>query len=280
MSSLVVGTNVEALNALTLLDQTDLQLSHVEAELASGKQIMSAQDNPAGYVIGQFLSLEAAGEQTAITNANTGISVLQIANGALQQIGGLLQQMYQLAESSANAGTMSSATLSANQQQYSALLAEVEQIATTTDYQQTLLINGSYVNETFQVGPYNTDVITLSISGATIGGTAGVTGLGIAGTSVGTPTAASQAMASLLVAISYVNSVESSVGATQQELQALVQNLTVANQNTQAAYSQIVNVNMAQATTQFATLQILLQSGTAMLAQAQTNPTIVLKLLT
>lgn len=276
MSSLVVGTNIEALNSLNLLDQTDQALSHVEAELSSGKAIMTAQDGPAAYVIGQYLTLQTNGETQAIQNANEGISVLQIANGALQQIGGLLQQMYTLAESSANAGAMNPATLAANNAQYSALMSQIQEIATTTTYGTQQLINGSYVNETFQVGVYNNDTTTLSIAGATIGST---TLDNVGATNVGTSTAASSAMASIAQAITNVNDLEAQVGATQDELQALVQNLTVANQNVTAAYSSIIDVNMAQATTQFTTDQILMQSGTAMLAQAQTNPTLVLKLL-
>ncbi len=275
MSSLVVGTNVDALNSLNLLNQTDSALSQVESELSSGKAIQTAENGPAAYVIGQYLTLQQNGETQAIQNANEGVSVLQIANGALQQIGGLLQQMYTLAESSANAGTMNSATLAANNAQYSALMGQINQIANTTTYGQQQLLTGAYSNETFQVGVYNTDTIQLSITAASTGAPA----LNIANTNVGSATYASQAMASLAVAITNVNGVEAQVGATQDELTAMIQNLTVANQNVTAAYSSIIDVNMAQATTQFTTDQILMQSGTAMLAQAQTNPTLVLKLL-
>lgn len=279
MSALIVNFNAEASSAILNVNATDAQLSSAIAKLSSGLAVQTAKDNPASYVISQYLQYQNTGITQSFTNAQSGTAVLNIAAGSLAQINGLLDQMEQLATSSANSGTMDSSTFNANQTQYSAVQAQISAIVAETQFGLQPLINGSYANESFQVGAFTFNVITLSISGISTGGDAVSHGLNILGTSVTNSVVASAAIASIQFAISFLGEVEASVGATQQTLTELATNLSVTGTNVSAANSSIVDVNMAQEMTSFTTDQILLQSGLSMLGQAQANPTLVLKLL-
>jgi flagellin len=283
MSALVVGTNIEAINAQNELAMTDTQLSHTEAILSSGLAINSSQDGPAAYAIGQSLTQQNDGDTTALQNIAEGVSVLQIANGGMQQINGILDQMYQLAASSANSATATSTVLSANAAQYSALAQEITDIVTATQYGGQQLLNGSFSTAasaaTFQIGPYNGNTLTVLIATIT------ALSLGVGGvlnqytTAINTSASAANVLTSLAAGIASLTNYESIIGSAQDEMTALGQNLTVEQQNVTSAYSDIIDANMAQETTTFTSEQILMQSGTAMLSQAQQNPSIILKLL-
>ncbi len=278
MSSLVVNTNLDAINAYNNLNATNLSLSKTIAQLSSGLAIQTAADNPAGYQIAQNFTYEINGAQQAVSNVQNGVSLVQTADGALNQIASILQTMDQLAAANSSGGTTDPASVAANQQEFVDLQNEIQQIATTTTFGTQNLLNGSFSNEVVQVGAFATaaDQITFGISAATIG----ALGVATSTTSIGTVSAALSALASVQAAISTVASMAAGVGAFQNELQGIAANLTVMNQNLTAAKSQLVDVNFAQATTQFSTEQILMQSGTAMLSQAQQQPALVLKLLT
>ncbi len=277
MSSLVINTNLAAIGAYNNLNATDQAMSTAIQRLSSGLQISTAADNPSGYVVSQSLESQANGYGVAITNAQNGVSLVQTANGALNQITSILQTMNQLALSSANGATTDTTALTANEQEFSALQSQIDQIANTTSFGTTNLLDGTFSNQVLQVGAFNSanNQISLSIQAAT------TTALGVASTavSVGTVASAQAAIASVQAAISKVNAYEANLGATQNQLQAITANLTVGQQNLQAANSRLVDVNMAQEMTTYSTDQILMQSGVAMLAQAQQAPSLVLKLL-
>ncbi|HVC25845.1 MAG TPA: flagellin [Acidimicrobiales bacterium] len=277
MSSLVVNTNLSAIGAYNNLNATDTQMSKAIQELSSGLQIQTAADGPAAYVQSQALESQANGYQQAISNAQDGVSLVQTASGALNQISSILQTMDQLAVSSANGATNDATSLSANQQEFKNLQSSIDQIASTTSYGTTNLLDGTFSNQTLQVGAfdYTSQQITLSIGGASTG----ALGVASSSASVGTAQAAASAIALVQAAIASVDSIEANVGAIQNQLQAIAANLTVGQQNLSAANSQLVDVNMAQMMTQFSTDQILMQTGTAMLSQAQQAPALVEKLI-
>ncbi len=277
MSSLVVNTNLSAIGAYNNLNATDTQMSKAIQELSSGLQIQTAADGPAAYVQSQALESQANGYQQAISNAQDGVSLVQTASGALNQISSILQTMDQLAVSSANGATNDATSLSANQQEFKNLQSSIDQIASTTSYGTTNLLDGTFSNQTLQVGAfdYTSQQITLSIGGASTG----ALGVASGSASVGTAQAAASAIALVQAAIASVDSIEANVGAIQNQLQAIAANLTVGQQNLSAANSQLVDVNMAQMMTQFSTDQILMQTGTAMLSQAQQAPALVEKLI-
>lgn len=277
MSSLVVNNNLSALNAYNNVNQTDQAMTKAISELSSGLQIQTAADNPAGYVTAEALQSQANGYQAAISNAQNGVSLIQTASGALNQIASILQTMNSLALSSANGATNDPNSLSANQQEFSALQNQIDQIANTTSFGTTNLLDGSFSGQVLQVGAFDNSnqQLTLTIQAATTS----ALGIGSSAASIGTASAAQSAVSAVQAAINTVASDEASVGATQNQLQAIVSNLTVGQQNLQAAYSGLVDVNFAQETTAFTTDQILMQSGVAMLSQAQQTPSMVLKLL-
>ena len=277
MSSLVVNTNQSAINAFNNLNSTDAAMTKAISELSSGLQIQTAADNPAGYVVAEGLESQANGFTQAISNAQAGVSLIQTASGALNQITSILQTMNQLALSSANGATNDTGSLNANEQEFVALQNQIDQIAGTTSYGTSNLLDGSFSNQSLQVGAFDNSnqQLVLTIGAATTGA------LGVASTSVGvaSQSSAQAAVSAVQAAISTVASIEANVGATQNQLAVVVANLTVGQKNLQSAYSGLVDVNFAQETTTFTTDQILMQSGISMLSQAQQTPSLVLKLL-
>jgi flagellin len=277
MSSLVVNTNESAINAFNNLNSTDSAMTKAISELSSGLQIQTAADNPAGYVVAEGLESQANGFTQAISNAQAGVSLIQTASGALNQITSILQTMNQLALSSANGATNDTGSLNANEQEFVALQNQIDQIASTTSYGTKALLDGSFSNQSLQVGAFDNSnqQLVLTIGAATTGA------LGVSSTSVSVVSQASAqaAVSAVQAAISNVASIEANVGATQNQLAVVVANLTVGQQNLQSAYSGLVDVNFAQETTTFTTDQILMQSGVSMLSQAQQTPSLVLKLL-
>src|ERR1700722_15455689 len=276
MSSLVVNTNVAAINAYNNLNATDTEMSKAISQLSSGLQIQSAADNPAGYVVSQDLLSQSNGYQQAVSNAQNGVSMIQTANGALNQISSLLQTMDSLAINSSNGATNSSQSLSANQQEFAALQNQIDQIAQTTSFGSTSLLDGSFSGQVLQVGAFdNTNQqLTITIQAAT----AASLGVSTTSISVGSAVSAQAAISAVQAAINTVASIEANVGSVQDQLTAIVANLTVGQQNLQSAYSGLVDVNFAQATATFSTDQILMQSGVSMFSQAQQEPSLVLKL--
>jgi len=277
MSSLVVNTNQSAINAFNNLNSTDAAMTKAISELSSGLQIQTAADNPAGYVVAQGLESQANGFTQAISNSQAGVSLIQTASGALNQITSILQTMNQLALSSSNGATNDNSSLNANEQEFLALQNQIDQIANTTSYGTKALLDGTFTNQSLQVGAFDNSnqQLVLTIGAATTGA------LGVASTSVtvASQVSAQAAVSAVQAAISTVASIEANVGATQNQLAVVVANLTVGQQNLQSAYSGLVDVNFAQETTTFTTEQILMQSGVSMLSQAQQTPSLVLKLL-
>ena len=277
MSSLVVNTNESAINAFNNLNSTDQAMTQAISELSSGLQIQTAADNPAGYVVAEGLESQANGYTQAISNAQAGVSLIQTASGALNQITSILQTMNQLALSSANGATNDTGSLNANEQEFVALQNQIDQIANTTSYGTKVLLDGTFSNQSLQVGAFDSSSqqLVLTVGAATTGA------LGVASNavSVSTQASAQAAISAVQAAISNVASVEANVGAIQNQLAVVVANLTVGQQNLQSAYSGLVDVNFAQETTTFSTDQILMQSGISMLSQAQQTPSLVLKLL-
>ena len=276
MSSLVVNSNLSAISAYNNLNATDQAMTTAISQLSSGLKIQTAADNPAGYVTAEALQSQSNGYQQAISNAQNGVSLIQTASGALNQVISILQTMNSLALNSANSATTDAASQSANQSEFAALQSQIDTIAGTTSFGTTNLLDGSF-SGTLQVGAFNygSNQIGLQITSVT------TTALSLTSSSVSISSlgSAQAAITAVQNAISQVASEEASLGAKQNELQAVVSNLTVGQQNLQSAYSGLVDVNFAQATTTYSTDQILMQSGVSMLSQAQQTPGMVLKLL-
>jgi flagellin len=277
MSGLLINYNQAAVNSYNSLDTTNSALTSIVGQLSSGLQIQSAANNPAGYVVGQFLKEESNGYTQAINNTQNAVSLLQTAQGALGQEASILQTMNSLATQAASGGTQSTSTLAADQAEFQSLQAELDQIAQSTNFGGTALLNGSYTNQTFQVGPYNqtSDQISISIASSD----SAFLGVSTTQATISSVSFAQAAMASVQAAIKTVASQAATIGAVQNQMTSLSANLTTAQENIQSAYSNLVDVNVAQATTKFTQLQILEQGGVSILQQAQQLPGLAAKLL-
>jgi flagellin len=275
-----INSNIEALNAHRHLSIISTQLAKSMERLSSGLRINRASDDAAGLAISEKMLAQVKGLDQAVRNAQDAISLVQTAEGALQETHSILQRMRELAVQASN-GTLADSDRTAIQQEVKNLLAEIDRIANTTQFNTITLLNGtsgaSYLDlpVTFYVGPGpgTVHVISLAIAAAN------THTLGISLVNMQTAASAQEAISALDVAISEVSKIRSNLGAMQNRLEHTIANLGVASENLQAANSRIRDVDMAAEMMTYTKLQILQQAGTAMLAQANLAPQAVLKLL-
>jgi flagellin len=273
---LFINTNLSALGAQNNLNATDAALQGIVSQLSSGLQIQTAADNPAGYAISQSLQSEINGYGAAVSNAQTAVSVLQTAQGAMNQQEAILQQANTIATQAANTTTASNSTASsADNNEFQALISQLDQIANSTTFAGVSLLNGSNSVLTFQVGPQNLSSNQVAVSLTTTTSAS----LAVSTLSLLSVTSAQAAMSAVQSAIAALASAAASIGSSQNQIQALSANVTVAQQNLTSANANLVDVNVASATTQFTSLQILEQSGVTVLSQAQQIPQLALKLI-
>jgi flagellin len=274
---LLINDNIAALGAENNLDSTNNDLAAAVNDLSSGLAINSAADNPAGYSIAQSLESEINGYNAAESNSQTAVSVLQTAQGAINQQETILQQANTIATQAANSTTSDDTTAaSADQQEFTALISQLDQIASSTAFAGVNLLNGTNAALTFQVGPNDSvsDTVVVSLSGTSSAS------LAVSGLNITTVAGAEAAISAVQAAINSLGSSAAAIGASQNQIQALSNNIAVAQQNLTSAHADLVDVNVASETSTFTSLQILEQSGISVLSQAQQLPQLALKLIT
>ncbi len=269
-----INQNIAAMNAYRNLSVTDSQMSKSLEKLSSGFRINRAADDAAGLSISEGLRAQTGGLQVAVRNAQDGISVVQTAEGALTEVHSILQRMRELAVQSANEGAAdvnarNAASLEANQ-----LASELDRIQSTTRYGSNLLLSG--YSGTFQIGANAGESLTVSFSGTFTSAGLGVSFTATAFSASGN---ASAAITAIDTAIQTVSDARATLGAYQNRFEHTINNLNVAVENLSASESRIRDTDMAQEMVSFTRAQILTQAGTAMLAQANSAPQSVLKLL-
>jgi len=271
--SLVVNTNMNSLTIENILNNTNNAISTSLQRLSSGLRINSAADDPAGYAIANDFNAKIASMQVASQNANQALSMLQTADGAYSQINNILVQMKSLATEAAS-GQESTNNLTSLNNEFSDLQGEIDKIANSTQYGTTSLINGA-TTVTFQVGASNSsnDQIILTFNDAT------QSGLGVNNLHINSQTNAATAMDTLDTALTSINAFMGDIGGYQNQLQYTINNLTTGIQNFTSSSSTIEDVDMASEVSNLTKHQILEQSAMAMLAQANTQPQSILKLL-
>ncbi|HMM19545.1 MAG TPA: flagellin [Selenomonadales bacterium] len=267
---MIINTNVPALNAWRNLEIQNSSVSKSLEKLASGKRINKAADDAAGLAISEKMISQINGLNQASSNAQDGISLIQTAEGALNETSAILQRMRQLAVQSAN-GTNTDEDRGQIDLEFQQLISEVDRIASTTQFNTKSLLAGSAFR--FQIGANANQTVSITIAK---GDAATLT---IDGLDVTTSATADAAITALDTALSTVSSSRANLGAMQNRLEHTVNNLNVASENLTAANSRIRDVDMAKEMASFTKTQILVQSGTAMLAQANQAPQAVLKLL-
>jgi flagellin len=264
-----INNNVAAFNAYRNTTASSNGLSKTLEKLSSGFRINRAADDAAGLVISQNLRAQISGLRTATRNVQDGISVVQTAEGALNEVHSMLTRMRELAVQSANSGTMDADALTAAQAEVDALVDEIDHISDETTFGSINLLDGTYAG-TFQVSQASGDTVTVSISDTDS------TALTISGL---TMSSAGAAITAIDAAITAVSTKRGDLGAMQNRFESMVNNLQVGVENLTASESRIRDADMALEMVSFTKSQILLQAGTAMMAQANNVPQSVLRLM-
>jgi flagellin len=283
--ALTINTNIAALNAQRRLGQSTSELRQSFERLSSGLRIVRARDDAAGLAIADSLRADQRIAGVAIRNANDGISMISIADGALNEIGNVLTRMAELAEQSAN-GTLGTEQRSALNQEFVSLGSEVARIATTTTFNGIMLLSGGSTVQ-LQVGFDSRSTSQISFTG--VQGTLASLGLATTGSAqlnfsltaggTGSANAALSALDAVKSAISSLTTTRGTLGAVESRLTVAVNNLQVARENFASAESQIRDVDVAQEAANLTRLNILQQAGAAVLAQANQQPALALSLL-
>ncbi|MEA2411106.1 MAG: flagellin [Thermoleophilaceae bacterium] len=265
--SLRINTNVEAFNAHRQLAATSDKLGKAMERLSSGYRINRAADDAAGLAISEKLQGQIGGLDQAQRNAQDAISLVQTAEGNLQEVHSMLQRVRDLAVQYKN-GSLSATDKAAIQSEVNMLASEVERIGSSAQFNGILLLSSS-ATITFQVGAQDGEVITVSTISLGASAPASVFQL----------TAGGSDISEIDAAIDSISAQRAQFGAVQNRLEHTLSNLAVYQENLTASESRIRDVDMASEMVNFTKLQILQQSGTAMLAQANQTPQSVLQLL-
>jgi flagellin len=269
---MVINTNMASLNAWRNLEAQSAAQTSSMSKLSSGKRINKAADDAAGLAISEKMISQINGLDQASSNAQDAISLVQTAEGALNETTSIIQRLRTLAIQSAN-DTNTDSDRSQIQKEVTQLTKEIDRIASTTQFNTKNLLNGSAKGLVFQIGANETQNMSVTIASA------GAKAIGVSGLSLSTAVKASAAISTLNKALSNVSGSRANLGAVQNRLQHTVNNLQVASENLTSANSRIRDVDMAKEMASFSKTQVLVQAGTAMLAQANQMPQSVLKLL-
>jgi flagellin len=273
---LSVYNNVEAQNAHRLLSNTGTQLNKSMERLSSGLRINRAADDAAGLAVSEGMRSQIRGMNVASRNAQDGVSMVQVADGALGNVGDMLQRVRDLAVQASN-GTLTDAQRKNLDTEVQQVLTEIGKTGTATEFNGLKILAGSVATAasavTLQVGANASQNIAFTMC------TVSTSDLGISGLAVSTAASASAAIASIDAAISTVTTRRANFGAIQNRLEQTINRLGMTSENLQAAESRIRDADMASEMIEFTKNQILQQSGMAMLAQANQSPQSVLSLL-
>lgn len=268
-----INNNISALNSWRNLSNTDRNMDKSLEKLSSGYRINRAADDAAGLAISEKMRGQIRGLNQATRNAQDGISLIQTAEGALNETHAILQRMRELTVQAGN-GTNETEDLEAIQAEIAALIDEIDGIAERTEFNGKTLLDGN-LDIDLQIGANAEQQVNLQIAAMD---SAGLTVSGIDVKDFATTDFDTQ-LGSIDNAIGLVSSERSSLGALQNRLEHTINNLGVAAENLTAAESRIRDVDMALEMAEFTKHNILLQAGTSMLSQANMKPQNVLQLL-
>jgi flagellin len=267
-----INQNIAAMNSYRNLSVTDGQMSKSLEKLSSGFRINRAADDAAGLAISEKLRGQVNGLNKASENAQNAISLIQTAEGALNETHSILQRVRELSVQSAS-DTNTDADRVQIQKEVTQLTEELTRISDTTEFNGQKLLDGSFTAKNFQIGANSGQTLAVSITDQD------AAALGVGAVDVSTQAGASAALTAVDAAINTVSGSRADLGATQNRLEHTVNNLNVSAENLAASESRIRDTDMAKEMMSFTRSQILSQAGTAMLAQANQAPQGVLSLL-
>ena len=271
---MVVQHNLSAMNTNRQMGTVTSALSKSTEKLSSGYRINRAADDAAGLSISEKMRSQIRGLNKASSNAEDGISLIQVAEGALNESHSILQRMNELATQAAN-DTNTSSDRSAIQQELTQLTSELDRIYSTTQFNTMNLLDGDFTGKSLQVGALSGQVISVSIKSMN----ASALGIGYNAIKVSSNAVAGQSMSLIQKAINRVSEERSKLGAIQNRLEHTINNLDTTSENTSAAESRIRDTDMATEMVEYSKNNILAQAGQSMLSQANQQTQGVLSLL-
>jgi len=271
--SMIVKHNLRAMNSNRMLNVNSQTQAKSTEKLSSGYKINRAADDAAGLAISEKMRRQIRGLTQASLNAQDGISLVQTAEGALNEVHDMLQRMNELAVKAAN-GTNQTEDQSYIQKEVAALVSEIDRVAATTTFNEKTLLNAATTFK-LQVGAESASANQISVGVAAMN----ATGLGVNGVSVSNETNALAAIGSIKSAITKLNNQRADLGAQQNRLEHTVNNLDNVVENTTASEATIRDTDMATEMVKYSNNQILAQAGQAMLAQSNQANQGVLSLL-
>lgn len=272
--SIIVNNNPASISAQRNLGVSSGSLARSVERLSSGLRITRAADDAAGLGLSETLRAHIRSINQAVRNSSDGISLTQIADGAAATIGNLMARLRELASQSSS-GTVGATERSYIDQEFVALRSEIDRIAQVTEFNGQALTSGSTISFTMQVGfkSGTGNTLTMDLNQLTI------SALGMSNVNVSTAANAQSALSNIDSAISAVATARAEYGSLQNRFEATIANLEVSSENLTAAESRIRDADIAYETSQFTKNQVLVQTGIAVLAQANTLPQQALALL-
>jgi flagellin len=272
--ALTVNINMSALSAANMLNNTQGALSQILARVSSGMRINRAADDAAGSAVAQNLSTQARSGRQAIRNANDGISVIQTAEAASKEVLNMLDRIRELAVQSSS-DTLEDTERAYIQTETTALLAEVDRVANSSEFNGIALSNGSTASLTVQVGTDGSTNSQIDIALGDLNATA----LSVDSLTLASAAGARSAIGTVDTAIDSVNSIRATYGATQNRLGSAINNMSTYVEALSGAASQIQDADYAHETAEMTRLQVMQQAGVAALGQAKSINTSVIGLL-
>jgi flagellin len=275
----VINTNVKSIVAQNAMTVNSRSMSKVMEQLSTGKRINGAADDAAGLAISEKMTAQIRGLNQAVRNANDGISMIQVAEGATIEVTNMLQRMRELAVQGLN-DTNALVDTNAIKTEYQQLGKEIQRISNNTEWNTKKISDGSTSSAVYQVGANSSQTISIAFSDIkALSGLTAVMSAADAASAGSVADFAGTTLSNLDTAINAIGTYRSTLGATINRLNYAADNLQNVSTNTSASRSRIQDTDYAQATTELARTQIIQQAATAMLAQANQQPQSVLSLL-
>lgn len=272
-----IGTNISSLNAQRSLVGNRIVADRSMARLASGNRINQAADDAAGLAISDRLKGQIRGLRQANRNANDGISLVQVAEGALNEVSNMLIRLRELGVQSSS-DTLGDTERKFLNVEYQQLKSEVQRITESTNFNGFPLLNGIGGQVEIQVG-LNNDAFGDRIGFDTGAANATLEALGLASEAVDSKANAQMSLGTIDNAMTSVNAIRANLGALQNRLQSTSANLLIADENLSAANSRIRDTDVAAETSEMTRSNILLQAGVSVLGQANQSQQLAMKLL-
>jgi len=272
-----ISTNVASINAQRNLGENQVKAASAMAQLSSGSRINKSADDAAGLAISENMKAGIRSTRQANRNAQDGVSLVQTAEGGLNEIGNIIVRLRELGIQAAS-DTVGNTERGFLNKEVVQLKDEMQRITQVTTWGKTKLLDGSTPNYDFQVGIYNNEKDD-RISFKSDENTATIDSLGLAGVDYSSKEGAQAALESLDKAQDHVNGIRSNLGALQNRLVSTINNLGVSEENMSAANSRIRDTDVASATAEMTKNNIMLQAATSTLAQANSKDQLALKLI-